>query len=100
MPGVVVRLFALRATLLWIAVRVLLIVVASGPDLLEGNIVVLGAEVAPAVALLNGACAFIDTARRGERALWGNLGISNVAIALVFATAAVSGEAALALVRL
>jgi hypothetical protein len=100
MPGVVVRLFVVRAAALWIALRVLLVIVASGPELMEGSIVVLGAEVAPAIAVLSGGCAPIDVARRRERALWGNLGISNVAIMVVFAAVAIACEAVLGLARM
>ena len=94
-PGIV-RALAGRSVRLWLVVRVVMVVVplANGADLAEllrwhpgGALVVL------AVCVLLG---FVDTRRRGERALLGNLGASDRQLAALFLLTAAAGELVLA----
>lgn len=94
LPGAALRALLLRAVALWILVRLLVGAVGGlagddGPSL----------DSPLGVILICCALGLVDIRRRHERALWANLGISLVAIGVVFASVATIAEGALFLFR-
>jgi hypothetical protein len=90
----IVRAYLSRGARLWLATRVML----SAVLLLAGtNPVRLSAAVAVAIVLLTVVVSLLDTHRRRERALLGNLGIRPLLLGALFAGPALIGEVALRL---
>jgi len=93
--------FVARGARLWILVRLLVVVavalsaaLAGGPppDAATAPLLVLAPAAALLVVPLTAMLGLADVARRGERALLGNLGVSRRRVALWFAAPAVAGE--------
>ena len=86
-----------RALIMWALVRVMLAMVSTS------GYVVVGAppiHVHPvSMILMCGGLGLIDVRRRGERALWGNLGLSAWTLAAMYAVGAAVGELTWLLVR-
>jgi hypothetical protein len=99
MPRAAVRALSTRVLVLWALVHGLYGVVtllgasptAASPDPLAPNALWL---VVVCTALL-----FVDVRRRGERALWGNLGISATQLAVLCAAVCLIAEMLLTLAR-
>jgi hypothetical protein len=86
-------IFLIRAVILWVIVRVAVLVVGAAvgaPTL----------DLAPSAALLlvgvSVALGLVDVARRGERALLENFGVSRLRLSAWLALPALAGEAAVA----
>jgi hypothetical protein len=90
LPGAALRALLLRAVVLWILVRLLVVAVGA---LMEGGGPSLNSPLG--VILICCALGLVDIRRRHERVLWANLGISLVAAGTVFASIATIGETAL-----
>src|SRR6185436_15903264 len=101
MPWPIVRDAALdrllsRAFVLWALVRVGFVMIALAGRALTG----IGPSQGPiGIILLCGLVGLIDVQRRGERALWANLGTPSHVLFLIGCAAAVPGEIVLFLVR-
>jgi hypothetical protein len=94
LPGAALRALLLRAIVLWILVR-LLVGVAAAIVAEDGQ----SLNSPLGIIMICGAIGLVDIRRRHERALWANLGISLVAIGIVFASIATIAEGALFFVR-
>ena len=78
----ITRSYLARAFSLWLAIRILLAVAAA--FIATNPIRLPAAGIAP-IVVLTVLVAFIDTRWRHERALLGNLGISGITVAVLFA---------------
>lgn len=94
LPGAALRALLLRAVVLWVSVR-LLASVAGAIAAEDGQ----SLDSPLGIILICCALGLVDIRRRHERALWANLGISLVAIGVVFASVATIAEGALFLFR-
>lgn len=93
--ALIVRSYLLRGAQLWGSSRILL----SAAFLLAGaSPLGLGLTGVVGVILLNVALGFVETNRRRERALLGNLGVRTSMLMMLFAVPAIVGELALRLV--
>ncbi|MEO7043431.1 MAG: hypothetical protein ABI035_14305 [Gemmatimonadaceae bacterium] len=93
----IVRTYATRGALLWVATRAILIAIflRGGFDPFQ-----LSAAAMGGVVLLSVVVCFLETYRRHERALLGNLAVRPVTLIVLFATPALLGEVAIRIVRL
>lgn len=90
--SLIVRAYLARSLLLWLGIRVIL---ALAGALAASDLVRLSAAAIPLVVCLTVVVAFVDTRRRHERVLLGNLGIGPVVLASLFAVPPLVAEIAI-----
>lgn len=89
------QIVALRATVLWVVIRLAVAVVPLAAGEAAGSI----SPSPVAVVLLCGVVGLIDVRVRGERVLWANLGIRPRALFVAYAVAAIVCEVLLMVAR-
>ncbi|HKP16733.1 MAG TPA: hypothetical protein VJT85_11720 [Gemmatimonadaceae bacterium] len=100
-PPSALRVLTLRSFVLWALVHALTFVALA---MMQGADSVGEAAMNPArpnplwVTAVSTMLLMVDVRRRGERAMWGNLGVSTTQLATLAAMVCVAGEALLAVV--
>lgn len=84
-----IRAYPLRALVLWVALHAFVVLVTGA------KVVVFETATSVALVVISGAIGFIDTRRRREFTMLGNLGVSSLAPAALWAGTVLALEIAL-----
>ncbi len=101
LSGVVpLRVLALRAIVGYPLLRMLLLITDAILAALAGGEPVARLDSPAGIVIIAMLIGWIDTRRRGETMFWLNLGYSPATVSAIFGLVALTGEAALAVLRL